>query len=112
MDSRRSFGRRAPPQPAVRRPVLPQPVLEETLFSPPVDATLPSVEDEIAAWKAARGSVVSFPWRQLSLMAGLCFGVASFVLPGAINDTMQWPLYALTGLSFYAGLHKRKIKGQ
>ena len=86
---------------------MPAPAAEHAL-SP--DAALPSVEEEIAAWKAEKGSVVPFPWRQLSLMAGLCFGVASFVLPAAINDTMQWPLYALTGISLYAGLHKRKAK--
>lgn len=48
------------------------------------------------------------PWRQLSLMAGLCFGIASFVLPDSINDAVQWPLYALTAASFYTGLRKRK----
>jgi hypothetical protein len=72
------------------------------------DATPASVDDEIAAWKAARGSVIPFPWRQLSLMAGFCFGIASFVLPDTVNDVVQWPLYALTAISLYAGLRKRK----
>ena len=43
-------------------------------------------------------------------MAGLCFGIASFVLPATVNETLQWPLYALTAISLYAGLHKRKTK--
>lgn len=43
-------------------------------------------------------------------MAGLCFGIASFVLPDAINDAVQWPLYLLTVIGLYVGLHKRKVK--
>jgi hypothetical protein len=112
MESRRTFGRRAVPQPSVPRAVTPalghpaQPILPS--LSP--DATLASVDDEIAAWKAARGSVIRFPWRQLSLMAGLCFGIASFVLPDTVNDAVQWPLYASTAISLYVGLRKRKNK--
>ena len=110
MEPRRTFGRR--PQPAIPPVLTPAPAAEPIPASLSHDAALPSVEDEIAAWKAARGSVVPFPWRQLSLMAGLCFGIASFALPAAVNDTMQWPLYALTAISFYVGLHKRKIKSR
>ena len=110
MDSRRSFGRRAPSQPTIAQAAMAAPATEHAPSFPPHDAALPSIEEEIAAWKAEKGPVVPFPWRQLSLMAGLCFGIASFVLPTAVNDTMQWPLYALTGLSLYAGLHRRKIK--
>ena len=43
-------------------------------------------------------------------MAGLCFGIASFVLPATVNDAVQWPLYALTAISLYVGLRKRKNK--
>jgi hypothetical protein len=67
-----------------------------------------SVEDEIRAWKSQRRAAARFPWRTFSLMAGLCFGIASFVLPASVNDAMQWPLYALTAISLYAGLHKKK----
>jgi hypothetical protein len=112
MESRRTFGRRAVPQPPVSRAVT-QPLghpIEAVLSSPPPIATLASVDDEIEAWKAARGPVVPFPWRQFSLMAGLCFGIASFVLPDTVNDVVQWPLYALTAISLYVGLHKRKAK--
>jgi len=110
MNPRRSFGRRAASLPTVPRAVMAAPVLKPVLSSHPPDATFPSVEDEIAAWKAARGPVVPFPWRQLSLMAGLCFGIASFVLPATVNDTMQWPLYALAAVSLGAGLYKRRAK--
>jgi hypothetical protein len=110
MDSRRSFGRRAACLPAVPQAVAPEHVSKPGLSSHLPDTAHLSVEDEIAAWKAARGSVVPFPWRQLSLMAGLCFGIASFILPATINDTLQWPLYALAAVSLYAGSHKRKAK--
>jgi hypothetical protein len=93
-------------------PQAPSRPAEPILSSLSPDATLASVDDEIEAWKAARGSVIPFPWRQLSLMAGLCFGIASFVLPDTVNDAVQWPLYALTAISLYAGLHKRKAKPQ
>jgi hypothetical protein len=114
MESRRTFGRRAVPQaPApYAMPQAPSRPAEPILSSRSPDATLASVDDEIEAWKAARGSVIPFPWRQLSLMAGLCFGIASFVLPDTVNDAVQWPLYALTAISLYAGLHKRKAKPQ
>ena len=110
MESRRSFGRRPVPQMPAPRAVVQASSnpIEPVPSSLPSDATLASVDDEIEAWKAERGSVVPFPWRQLSLMAGLCFGIAAFVLPAAINEAVQWPLYALTAISLYAGLHRKK----
>ena len=112
MESHRTFGRRAVPQPPAPCAVTQAPdrPAEPILSSLSPDATLASVDDEIEAWKAARGSVIPFPWRPLSLMAGLCFGIASFVLPDTVNDAVQWPLYALTAISLYAGLQKRKAK--
>lgn len=117
MDSRRTFGRRATAQAVPQRSVLPPPVPKLTMPAPepsfpPLSSEpkLASIEDEVEAWKAARGPVVSFPWRQCSLMAGLCFGIASFVLPNTVNDAVQWPLYLLAAISFYAGLHKRKAE--
>ena len=47
------------------------------------------------------------PWRQIALMASLCFGIASFVLPDSLNDQLDWVLYGLMALSAYAGLSKR-----
>jgi hypothetical protein len=111
MESRRTFGRRAASQPSAPCAVTPA-LVQPIISCPPSEATLPSVEDEIEAWKAARISVVAFPWRQFSLMAGLCFGIASFVLPDTVNAAMQWPLYALTAISLYAGLRKRKTKSR
>jgi hypothetical protein len=72
----------------------------------------PSLDDELREWKQARGRGHGIAWRQLSLMAGLCFGIASFVLPGWVNNAVQWPLYGLAAMSFYVGLRKRKSAGK
>ena len=50
------------------------------------------------------------PWRPIYFMASICFGIASFVLPDSVNNVVQWPLYALMGASFYAGMRMRRKK--
>ena len=121
MTRRQTFGRRPgpqspPPQAKPRAAASPSAgALADTIaFAEPSSADLPppewlSVDGELQEWKSARRRQFQLPWRQISLMAGLCFGVASLVLPDSINDVMQWPLYALTAASFYAGLRKKKI---
>ena len=106
----RPFGRRALSRRVAPQAPVPAAVRDASVSSCLPDTALPSVEDEVAAWKIARGSVVPFPWRQFALMAGLSFGIASFVLPEATNDTMQWLLYVLTAISFYVGLRRRKAQ--
>jgi hypothetical protein len=69
---------------------------------------LPSLDDELREWKSARKQNFEIPWRPLSLMATLCFGIASFVLPDSVNDNVQWLLYALAAASLYAGFRKRR----
>jgi hypothetical protein len=66
----------------------------------------PTSDDDLREWKRARQGF-AMPWRQLSLMATLCFGVASLVLPDSVNDNVEWLLYALAAVSFYAGIRKR-----
>ena len=68
----------------------------------------PSIDDELREWKQARKMAFQIPWRQLFVMAGLSFGIASFVLPDSLSDDLDWPLYALAAASFYAGLRKRR----
>lgn len=89
-----------------------------TVFEPafvPVEAPVPparelSPEEELMAWKAERyrERFARIPWRQLSLMAGLCFAIAGFALPDSTNDALSWVLYALAAASFAAGILKRK----
>lgn len=116
MATPRTFGRRAGAQPHVeykaprtsavvlveRAP----PAVEEMLASSINDG--PSIDDELREWKRARRKNFVIPWQQLSLIAGLCFGIASLVLPGWVNSAVQWPLYAITAMSFFAWLRKRR----
>lgn len=70
-----------------------------------------TVDDtEFAAWKKQRACSPRLPWRQLSFVASLCFGVASLVLPDKVGDLVNWLLYALTAASFYAGWAARRRK--
>ena len=64
------------------------------------------VEAEIREWKKTRRS--NFPVRLLALVASVSFGVASIALPAQVNEWAQWPLFALSGASLYAGFRRRK----
>jgi hypothetical protein len=83
--------------PSIERPVR---LSEKSDFS--------SIDDELREWKLARKRNFEIPWRPLSLMATMCFGIASFVLPDSVNDNVQWLLYALAAASLYAGFRKRR----
>jgi hypothetical protein len=114
--TQRSFGRR--PNPLLQRaPVQSQPEFqrkiaafdEEIVEQPPAavpDVEIPSVDEELQAWKKSRKGF-TIPWRQLSLMASLSFGIASFVLPASVNRNVDYVLYALAGMSLYMGISKR-----
>lgn len=91
------FGRREPRK---------EPQAWPSVTAPAPASPPPAVVDqELLAWK--RANPFRFPWRPFSLMAGLCFGAASFVLPDQVNQAVQWPLYILSAAAFYAGLRKR-----
>lgn len=117
MVAQRSFGRRVNPQPrfapAQAQAAAPstKPVVGEVSAEPHSPAAAKtdseSIDQELQEWKRARRSNFKIPWRQLSLMASLCFGIASFVLPDTVNDNVQWLLYALAAASLYAGFSKR-----
>lgn len=70
---------------------------------PPLAETQ-SLEAELAEWKARRRGGFKLPWRQMSLMASLCFGIASFVLPDDVNAMVNWLLYGLMAASFLVGV--------
>jgi hypothetical protein len=115
-----SFGRRGIPLPASGRSmrttetvaqaarVRPTGPSIERPVSLPEKSELPSPDDELRQWKLERRRNFEIPWRPLSLMATLCFGVASFALPDSVNDNVQWLLYALAAASLYAGFRKRR----
>jgi len=105
MVAQKTFGRRTNiprpggHSPAPRAAPRPSPV-------PQLLSIQPAVDQELQAWKRARAFRI--PWRQLSLMASLCFGIASFVLPDSVNENVQWVLYALMAASFLAGITARR----
>ena len=110
-----SFGRRispqaqtAPPLRAAQKVTAPTPT--EPSMTEPATGDSPSVDQELLEWKRARGSKFAMPWSQLSLMASLCFGIASFVLPDSVNEKVDWLLWALTAITAMVWYTNRKKK--
>jgi hypothetical protein len=114
MANRQTFGRRAGPQSGPRNaPAKAEAVMRSEIsvarISPPATETdAHSVDRELQEWKQARGSGFKFPWRQVSLMASLCFGLASFILPDWVSDKVDWLLWGLAAMSAYAWFAGRK----
>jgi hypothetical protein len=119
MPTSATFGRRASPQ--ARTPASPAKTGGEPAV--PLEAKLPepmafaniapasdarSLDDELREWKRNRGYEI--PWGQISLMASLCFGIASFVLPDTTNNAVNWLLYGLMAISFVVGISRRRRK--
>ena len=67
-----------------------------------------SHDEELREWREARSRTYRFPWRQVLLMASLCFGVATFVLPDKVSDDLDWLLYGLMAASFIVGIRRRR----
>jgi len=105
--NRQAFGRRNQPQPRSEPPAaaivapIAEPAPRPQVPPPRTDAA----DEDLRAWKETRR--LRFPLQQFSLMASLCFGIASFALPESLNDSLQWPLYGLAAASLYVGLSKR-----
>jgi hypothetical protein len=122
MVNQRPFGRRSSPQwqPLSEGPKLdlPAPEIKSVIADPPsgqsslfhTEAIFPRVKEPLMERKPAIERRFKMPWRQLSLMASLCFGVASFVLPDSLNDELNWLLYGLMAISAYAGFSKRFLQ--
>ena len=120
MPDRRSFGRRIQTRQSwtissgtISRPPAPDPIAGEPVLAaaasdenPPEIA--PDDDDELRAWKSARRKATHLPWRQIAMMAGLSFAVASFALPEGLNEALQWPLSALVAVSLYMSWRNRK----
>jgi hypothetical protein len=67
-----------------------------------------ALDDDLKEWKRARKQNFEIPWRPLSLLASVFFGIASFALPDSVNDVVQWPLYGLAAASFWVGFRRRR----
>jgi hypothetical protein len=122
MANHRAFGRRINPQALPRTvPVHVEPV-SQRLAALPGDAPpekrlpvsmqpeAPSLDRELEEWTRARKRGFKVPWRQLSLMASLCFGIGSFVLPDSVNDNVEWLLWGLAAMSAFVWFTNRKKK--
>lgn len=123
MANRQAFGRRANPQTQVAfvraEPVAPSvaalfdDVFAESSVPSAAEQTPSHVDPELHAWKRARRSKFQMPWPQLSLMASLCFGIASFVLPDSVNENVDWLLWGLTvmcAVGWFTNRRKKKLK--
>jgi hypothetical protein len=116
----RSFGRRGEPQRQPSRSIRPTEAVAQSKNIECTERSLrrsvplseksevPSVDEELRKWKLACKQNFEIPWRPLSLLASLFFGIASFALPDSVNDIAQWPLYALAAASCYAGFRRRR----
>ena len=122
MINQRAFGRRTIPQPqplrAGPKPHLSAPEAKPAVADMAADHTallqreilFPQAGED---WRGKDQTIkpkFKVPWRQVALMASLCFGIASFVLPDTINDDLDWLLYGLMAISAYVGLSKRFLK--
>jgi hypothetical protein len=102
-----SFGRRpSQAQAASSAPAAAPPGFLRGEPTAPAARAVDPVDAEIREWKKARRS--NFPIRLLALVASVSFGVASIALPAQINAWAEWPLFALSGASLYAGFRRRK----
>ena len=114
MVNQRSFGRRAdrqPPPPQVKNATevaASTATLGRAPAPPSLETAPPCLDEELLAWTKARKQGFKIPWHQVSLMASMCFGIASFVLPDSLDDSIQWLLYALAAASFCGGFIKRR----
>ncbi len=118
MEAQKVFGRRTvtPRAPAPGREsarataTSPQPAIDlpgERDLPVPRSAASAQFEDELHEWKQARRRAYKLPWKQLALMASICFGIAALVLPDTVNENLDWMLYGLMAASFFAGVRRR-----
>ena len=104
--SKASFGRRAAPQP-LRTPLPAMTKISRPSSTPVHASPTDPVADELKAWKKSRGP--SPYLKPLALTASLCFGIASVALPEHVNQWVQYPLYALSAASLYAGFRRKHM---
>lgn len=98
----RGPARQDPPEP----PAVVDTPLESSVLPPPHPAAT-QFDEELRQWKQTRRQAYKIPWRQLTLMASLCFGIAALVLPDTISSGLDWLLYAMMAAGFYTGLRRR-----
>ena len=119
MTHQQTFGRRVNPlsKPRHAKPEVKTdtPATNAGVSEAPIEPSLPAptnaeesacLSQDFEDWKSEPKRGLRLPWRQLSLMASLSFGIGSLALPDWVNDNVQWGLYALMAISLYAGLSR------
>lgn len=115
MQPKKSFGRRPQPeQPRLRlvrtdlTPVRANDAAPiPTASQPEAAESAPDVDRELEEWKAARKRFKrSFrePWRTLSIVCTVGFGLSSWLLPDLVADVAQFVTGGLGAASLFAGL--------
>jgi hypothetical protein len=113
MHRQKTFGRKVPehdspaPLPAVPKVshALPEPLLPGLSSLPPLDPRH-DVDAEVAEWNALRKAKRrSFrePWRTTSIVAGVGFGLSSWLLPDSVADIMELVTGGLALAAFVVG---------
>ena len=113
MQQKRNFGRR-PTADEPRRVSRPLIVKEIRTEEPPPVATaavmnddIPDVDREVREWNAARKQQrrqFREPWRTLSIVTTVGFGISFWLLPDSVANVVQYITGALALASFFAGL--------
>jgi hypothetical protein len=88
-----------------------QPIASQSYDSSDIESDVAadiSIDEELREWILIRRKNFRLPWRQVSLMASVCFGIGSFVLPASVNQAVQWPLLGFSVLSLSAGLFRAR----
>jgi hypothetical protein len=115
MQPKKAFGRRPQPEQPRPKPVPAEVSLAQTSEAAPIPVPLsPQSEDDIAdvdreleEWKAARKRYKrSFrePWRTLSIVAAVGFGLSSWLLPDSVADVAQLVTGGMAAASLFAGI--------
>ena len=111
MANPRPFGRKGQSRRVARSAPAAAPFRDEAVpqAAPPPAPAAPrpfEIAEEPLAWKQTRKRQI--PWGPLSLMASLCFGIASFELPDSVNGVANLLLYALSAMSLWVWFSKRR----
>jgi hypothetical protein len=83
-------------------------------FRQPPDIPGDDVDRELEEWKASRKiHKRSFrePWRSLSIVSTIGFGLSSWLLPDSVADVAQLVTGGLGAASLFAGLRARRPAG-
>ena len=115
MQPKKTFGRRPQQEQQRPKPALAQvvsassdePASQPVNLLPPASENAVDVDGELKEWKAARKRYKhSFrePWRTLSIVCTLGFGLSSWLLPDSVADVAQLVTGGLGAASLFAGL--------